>query len=214
MAASHDSLDADLDHGREAARQQDIPARGSWDITVRVAKDLGRDNASLISSGLATYALLAVFPALTAATSLYGLIGSPDRLVSQLQGFAHTMPPGVWALFASQLHALGAGQHGPLCATAGVSLLVALWSATAGMWSLLSATKIAYGEREKRSLPVQLALSLLFTLCAALAFIVILTLAVVVPLVLAVIVWAPGCTSRQPSCAGCCCGASPCSRWH
>ena len=63
--------------GRKAGRPADIPAKGWWDIAVRVGKDLSRDNVSLIAAGLALWGLLAVFPGLTATVSVYGLFADP-----------------------------------------------------------------------------------------------------------------------------------------
>src|SRR5689334_21509314 len=63
--------------GRAAESPADIPARGWWDIAMRVRKEMAADNVDIIASGLALYALLAVFPALAAAVSVYGLFSSP-----------------------------------------------------------------------------------------------------------------------------------------
>lgn len=70
-------LSANHDRGRTATRPEQIPAPGWWDIVIRVTNDLGRDNVSLVAGGLAMYALLAVFPALAAAISFYGLLFTP-----------------------------------------------------------------------------------------------------------------------------------------
>jgi len=175
---------ADLNRGRDAAGPRHIRARGWWDVLVRVKDRLGRSNASLVSAGLAMYALLAIFPALTAAVFLYGLFGSPQQLITQLHAFAGTMPPGVWDLFQSQLREVASRQHGALSTAAAVSGVVAIWSARSGMASLITATNIAYGEREQRSLIRQVGLSLLFAVGALLSFIVLLVLSLAVPLAL------------------------------
>lgn len=174
----------ETDRGREASRQGELPPRGWWDVLLRVGDDLNRHNVSLVAGGLAMYALLAVFPGLTALVFITGIFISPDHLVQQLQAFASAMPPGVWDLFKAQLHAAAGRTPGTVTAAAAVSLAVAILSARSGMSSLMSATNIAYGEDEKRSFIVQVALSLLFTVGALFAFIIMLVLAVAVPLVL------------------------------
>lgn len=172
------------DRGRDAARQGDVPLRGWWDVLLRVFDDLNRHNVALVAGGLAMYALLAVFPGLTALVFICGIVISPDQLIHQLHGFASAMPPGVWNLFQAQLQAAAGRATSTATVAAAVSLAVAILSARTGITSLMSATNIAYGEDEKRSFIVQVALSLLFTLGALLAFIVMLVLAVAVPLVL------------------------------
>ena len=51
---------------------------------MRVWQSLSRDNVSLVSGGLAMYALLSVFPALAAAVSLYGLLFKPADVIAQM----------------------------------------------------------------------------------------------------------------------------------
>lgn len=178
---------ADKSRGRTATRPQHIPARGWWDITLRVKDNLDRDNAALISSGLAMYALLAVFPGLAATMFIYGLFASPAQLIHQLGAFSSQMPPGVWAIFQSQLQAIASRQQGALSAGAAVSLLVALYSARSGMGSLMTVANIAYREEEKRSLVRQIGISLLLTVGAVAGFVLMLLLALAVPLVMEVL---------------------------
>lgn len=81
------------DRGRRAVRPQDIPVAGWWDITWRVFKRLGSDNITLVSGGVAMYLLLSVFPASTAAVSIYGLFATPADVVKHMQVFAGVLPP-------------------------------------------------------------------------------------------------------------------------
>ena len=94
---------ASKNRGRTAREPEQIPAAGWWDIIVRVYKDVGRDNISLVAGGLAMYAVLSVFPALAAAVSLYGLLFTPADVIKQMNAFAGILPPGVWDIFNNQL---------------------------------------------------------------------------------------------------------------
>jgi membrane protein len=167
--------------GRTAAHPKQIPPTGWWDITMRVGRDLSRDNVSLIAAGLAMYGLLSVFPALTATVSLYGLLVSPAEAVREISSFARQMPPGVWQIFQSQLQDMARHPQGTMTVTAAVGIAVALWSARSGMSSLMTAVNVGYQEQERRSFIVQIALSLLFTVGAVLGFIIMLALTVAVP---------------------------------
>jgi membrane protein len=177
----------DRRRGRAASQPGQIPLLGWRDVASRVLQDLTRDNVSLMAAGLAMYALLSVFPAFAAAVSLYGLVANPAELVSRIGSLAHRLPPGVWKLFRAQLQDLAGSRHGTLTTAAVIGLVVALWSASSGMSSLMIATNVAYKEREKRSLLVQISMSLLMTLCAVVGFILMLLLTVAVPEVLDVI---------------------------
>src|SRR3984893_10708160 len=119
--------------GREARRPSDIPKAGWRDILKRVWTALGKDNVSLISAGLAMYALLAVFPSLAAAISIYGIFASPADVIRDLNAFAGILPPGTWDIFSKQLQEVASHAGGTLTATAAVALLVSIWSGRSGM---------------------------------------------------------------------------------
>lgn len=177
----------DSGRGRTAAKPSDIPTHGWWDIAWRLIKRIGNDNVSLVAGGVAMYVLLSVFPGLAALFAIYGLFAPPVEIPQHLQDFAGVLPPGGWDIFNSQLQQLV--HHGPssLTTAAVVGTLVSLWSARAAMSALITATNIAYGEREKRSFIVQAALSLAFTLAALVGFMLTILLGVAIPVVLKVL---------------------------
>jgi membrane protein len=60
--------------GREANTPEQIPPRGWKDILWRVLWSISADRILSTSGGEAFFALLAVFPAIAAIVSLYGLV--------------------------------------------------------------------------------------------------------------------------------------------
>jgi len=181
---SSTATDLEPERGRHADRPQQIPTAGWWDILSRVRKRIGSDNVSLVAAGLAMYALLAVFPTLAAAVSIFGVFASRGDVIDHMQEFAGTLPPGVSDIFSKQLQELAARPHGALTATAVGALLIALWSARSGMASLMTATNIAYSEREKRGFIRQALLSLAFTAGAIITYLTMLLLCIAVPVAL------------------------------
>lgn len=175
---------ADAAAGREAERPREIPAQGWGDVLVRVKEELANDNASLMAAGLALYALLAIFPALAAAVSLYGLFASPDQIASQIQALAGVLPTQASEILRTALQNLASQQGGALGAGAVIGFLLALWSARKGMVALMTATNIAYDEEEERSMLRKLLVSLAFTLAAIVGFVLVVALAVAVPVAL------------------------------
>jgi membrane protein len=172
------------DRGRTAEDPSDIPVGGWWDITWRVFKRLGSDNVTLVAGGVAMYVLLSVFPGLAALVSFYGLFARPSDVVDHLKDFSTVLPPGVWDIFNTQLQELVQHSNGTLTLAAALSVAIALWSARSAMSALMTATNIAYGEREKRSFLKQILISLGFTLGAILGFLLMLVLGVGIPLAL------------------------------
>lgn len=177
----------DSNRGRSAKKPEEIPAKGWWDIGWRVMKRLGTDNVTLVAGGLAMYTLLSVFPGLTAALSIYGLFASPDTVIQQMKAFSGVLPPGVWNIFNTQLQTLASHQNSTLSIAATISLVIALWSARSAMSALMTATNIAYGEKEKRNYFVQVLVSLALTVAAVSAFLLMLTLGVAVPVTLKIL---------------------------
>jgi membrane protein len=79
-------------HGRHADTPWQIPLRGWKDILWRTYEQIGEDRLLAVAAGVVFYGLLAVFPAITALVSLYGLFASPSAIgdhLSILQEFCH-----------------------------------------------------------------------------------------------------------------------------
>jgi membrane protein len=169
------------DRGRTAKQPHEIPPRGWWDVSWRVLKRLGSDNVTLVAGGLAMYALLSVFPGLTAAVSVYGLFASPADVLKHMSIFSGVLPPGVLGIFNAQLQTLVSHAQSTLSVAAILGVVLALWSARSAMSALMTATNIAYGEREKRNFFVQVLISLVLTVGAIVGFIAILLLGVAIP---------------------------------
>lgn len=170
--------------GRDADRPSDIPPRGLLDVAVRVKDEVARDNVSLIAAGLALYALLAIFPAMAASVSLYGLFASPDQVAGQIESLTGVLPADATSILRGQLEELTSQRDGALGFGAALGLLIALWSARKGMTALMAATNIAYDEREERGFLRQIGVSLAFVLGAVTAFVVVMLLAVAIPVTL------------------------------
>jgi membrane protein len=186
-SGAHAESHTDIGHGRRAAHPSEIPARGWRDILSRVKTEIGSDHVTLVAAGLAMCALLAVFPGLAAAIAIYGLFASPAEVVDHMQAFSNVLPPGTWDLFKTQLQTVASQAQGSLTFAAIGGLLIALWSARAGMAALMTATNIAYAEPEKRGFVRQTLVSLAFTVGAIFGLLLVVVLGVVLPLALKVL---------------------------
>lgn len=173
--------------GRSAEQPSDIPASGWRDIAGRVLTNISSHNLSLVAAGLAMYALLSLFPALTAALSLYGLFISPAHAVQQIDQLAGMLPAQGWQVISQQLQEVAGHASRALSVSAGIGLLVALWSVRSGMSSLMTAMNIAYGEREKRGWFRQMLLSFFFGVVLLAGVLVLLALGFVIPVILRIL---------------------------
>ncbi len=110
------------------------------------------------------FSLLALFPALSAFVSLFGLIANVEDARRQLVGLAGILPGGAVTVIGEQMRRLIQSDHAHLGFTAATSLLISIWSSNAGVKALMAGLNAAYEEREKRTFIRLNLLSLTFTL--------------------------------------------------
>jgi hypothetical protein len=95
--------------GRHAQAPWQIPWQGWKDILWRTYYQIGEDRLLAVAAGLVFYGLLAVFPAVTALVSLYGLFASPSAISDQLSLLVGILPQGTVEILREQIGRLTAG---------------------------------------------------------------------------------------------------------
>ncbi len=169
--------------GRGASWPIQIPLAGWKDIAFKVKESIGRDNLTIVSAGIAFYAFLAVFPAIAAVVSIYGLISNPADVEAQLARLAGVLPPEVLSVLLNQLSRIAEADHTVSLGLL-ISLLLTLWSASRGMKGMIIALNIVYKQTERRSFIRFNVVGLFFTICAIVFLILSLSLIVAVPALL------------------------------
>jgi membrane protein len=172
------------DRGRSAERPSEIPARGWRDILWRVWAQIGHDNVSIVAAGVAFYAILAVFPAITAFVSLFGLFADPAAVQEQFASLQGVIPAEAWTLLDDQLSTVLSAEAQSLGIGALVSLLIALYSGGAGVRALMTALNIAYNEDEKRGFVKFYLIAFVFTIGIAMLGLLSIGIIVAVPIVI------------------------------
>jgi membrane protein len=172
------------ERGREADYPSEVSALGWRDILLRVWQQIGTDNISIIAAGVAFYGLLAVFPAITALVSIWGLVADPAQVQQQFAAIGQIVPADAWRLLDDQLRSVAASSPRALGWGVALGILVALWSAGAGVRALITALNIAYREAEKRSFITLYAIGFLLTVGLIGAAVLALIVIVAVPVVL------------------------------
>jgi membrane protein len=138
-------------HGRRADRPQRIPKPGWRDILLRTKDEIAEDQISLVAAGVAFYGLLALFPAIAAGVSIYGLVADPAQVQQNVAMLEQVLPAQASAIINQQLQRIASGSTGALSVGLAFSVIIALWSATAGTKALMSALTVVYDEEESRS---------------------------------------------------------------
>ena len=169
--------------GHSASRPSDIPAPGWKDILVRTYREFGKDRLMLVAAGLTFYVLLAVFPAISAFISIYGLFVDPATVGEHLDAMAGIVPAGGMDILSEQMSRLASQD----AATLGFGLIfglgVALWSANSGMKSFFDALNIVYEENEKRGFIKLTLVSMAFTLSLLVFLAIALGVVIALPIV-------------------------------
>jgi membrane protein len=170
--------------GREARVPSEIPRRGWWDVLVRVKNEMNEDNFSMIAAGVAFYGFLAVFPALAAFVSIYGLVNDPVDLQQHMSSIETLLPSDAANLINQELSRIVQSNGDELGWGLLGGIALALWSAAKGMKVMFETMNIAYDETERRGFFQLNAMAVLLTLGAILMVVLFLGLIVGIPILL------------------------------
>ena len=130
----------------------EFSARDWWAIIKRTWREIHDDNVTIVAAGVAFFTLLAIFPLITACLSIYGLFADPSEVENLTQSVNSVLPAEAWEILHSQIISVITAPNAGLGVGIAVGLLIAIWSAGAGIRAIMRAMNIAYGEREKRNL--------------------------------------------------------------
>src|SRR5207245_4348671 len=140
-----------------------IPWAGWKDILWRTYVRTGEDRLLAIAGGVVFFGLLAIFPAVTALVSSYGLFADPSTIGANLQTLALMLPEGSFQIVQDQIARVLAKGPAALGGTFLFGLALALWSANAGVKAIIDALNVVHEVRETRSFIRLNLLSLAFT---------------------------------------------------
>ena len=190
---SHEGSDArrvassQPERGRQATAPSDIPAAGWKDIGLRVFHDVSENNIVSVAAGVTFYVLLAIFPAIAALVSCYGLVADVATINDHLRTLQGIVPSGALDIIGDQVKRIAAKGETTLGLTFFTGLVLSIWSANGGMKAVFSALNIVYEERETRNFFWLNLRSLTFTAGALLFVVLALVGIVVVPAVINIV---------------------------
>lgn len=170
--------------GREAESPRQIPKPGWRDTLLRTKAEMSRDNLGLVAAGVAFYALLAIFPAIAAAVSVYGLVADPATVEQQMSAMMGVMPQEAASILRQQLQNVASQPSSGLGWGVVLGLLLTVWSASKGTKALMQGLNIVYDEEEDRGFIKLNATALLLTAGAIVFGVITLGLIAVLPALL------------------------------
>jgi len=142
----------------------EFSARDWWAIIKRTWREIHDDHVAIVAAGVAFFTLLAIFPLITACLSLYGLFADPSQIEGLLYSVNSVLPKEAWDILNGQITSVITAPNAGLGLGIAIGLLIALWSAGAGIRAIMRAMNIAYGEKETRNMATFYALASSMTL--------------------------------------------------
>ncbi|MBC7667917.1 MAG: YihY/virulence factor BrkB family protein [Gemmatimonadaceae bacterium] len=195
---AHDFDQVEPLRGRAAHHPHHIPMLGWRDILWRTFREIEADRLPAVAGGVTFYTLLALFPAIGAFVSLYGLFADVGAVEKQLREMSSVFPASVVNIVGEQMLRLASQEQTKLGVAFVVSLLLSVWSANASMKALFDGLNVAYDEDDKRNFVTKTAWTYAFTFCALLYAGVLAGVLIGAPIVLehvglssAAVIWIP-----------------------
>lgn len=120
-------------------------------LTGELATRFREHHTGIVAGSLAYYSMLTLVPSLIATVAIYGILTDPIDLEAQIATVVANLPRAAASLITDQLQEIVSANEAGLGLTAALSLAVALWSASAGMKTLIQGINLAYGVPETRT---------------------------------------------------------------
>lgn len=169
--------------GRAAASPARLPASHWKDILLRTWREFQQDQIPAVAGSVAYSVVVAIFPALAAFVSLYGLFSDVGEVRRQFGVLSGIVPAAALEMVGSEMMRIAGNRHanlGPFLA----GIAVSLWTSNAGMKAMMRGLNIAYEERETRNFLRLNLESLALTLAGVVVLLLASAAVVVAPLVL------------------------------
>src|SRR5438477_13033111 len=135
------------------------------ELVRRLWREIGEDEVADRGAALAYYCLYALFPALLFLTALLGLLPIPNLMDRLMEYVTRALPPDAASVTQKTLREIVRGAHSGLLS---LGVLGALWAASNGMSSIITALNAVYDVPETRPFwkrkALALGLTLLFSL--------------------------------------------------
>ncbi|TMK68511.1 MAG: YihY/virulence factor BrkB family protein [Actinobacteria bacterium] len=118
-----------------------------WQLSKRVWQEYGEDEIGDRAASLSYYFLFALFPSLLFLAALLGMLPIPG-LMERLMGYVReTLPGDASSVIEKTLAEIVRGSRGSLVS---IGVLIALWSGSNGMGSVIVALNVAYDVKDAR----------------------------------------------------------------
>lgn len=151
---------------------------------------IGDGHFGLIASGVAFYAMFAVFPGLAASVAIWSLVADPAIIAQYLEVAERFLPPDAATLIHDQVIGLLATPRATLGWATLVSVSIAVYSARAGVAAIIAGLMVV-NRAEPRGFFWGFAVDIIMTLSLILALFAAFLTMIVVPVILRYVEFGP-----------------------
>jgi membrane protein len=120
-------------------------------VATHTANEFMEDRIPSVAAGVTFFVLLALFPAIGAMAAVFGFFGDRATLAHELSGLTGLLPGGAMKVLAAEMTRLATLKPVKIGAAFAFSFVIALWSASGGVTSLIEGLNIAFEVKERRS---------------------------------------------------------------
>ncbi|WP_417479522.1 MULTISPECIES: YihY/virulence factor BrkB family protein [Maricaulis] len=132
-------------------RQSHLLVRVLSVIIAAISRSMARD-VMLFAGGASFFGMLALFPAIALAMSVYGLIFSVSDAEQQIARFAEIMPPGAQDFVLGQMGRLADAPIAALSLNGFIALMIALFAASRGVKAIIAGLNHLAEDRDIRNI--------------------------------------------------------------
>jgi membrane protein len=140
---------------------------GVKEFFAALGREWQRDRVDDVAGSVSFFAVLALFPFLLFLLSLASLIMDPTRTEILIQEVARVTPPQVTDILATRIRQFA---HQPRVGLLTFGVILAIWSASSAIASLMGALNTVFGVTESRSFLkrrlIAIGMTLFFAVCA------------------------------------------------
>ncbi|HVV74521.1 MAG TPA: YihY/virulence factor BrkB family protein [Mycobacteriales bacterium] len=143
-----------------------IGVRGWTQVLGRVRYQLSNTNIAMLAAGAAFWTFLALFPAVIAIVTVWGMFASPTSVSTAVANLGSSVSPSMKQSLASWMNQIVTAHSGTLGLALLISLLALLWSVSGAIQNLMTGVTAAYEQEETRGFIKRRGTALLLTVGA------------------------------------------------
>lgn len=140
-----------------------IGVKGWLSVLGRARYQMSNTNLALLAAGSAFWVFLALFPALIAIVTVYGMVASPQSVVSTVSKLGSTVSPSAKQSLVHWLSAVVNAHSGTLGIALIISLAGLVWSVSSAMQNIMTGVTAAYEQEETRGFVKRRGLAIVMT---------------------------------------------------